>query len=223
MQNTLEKLSITFEKEARPLSQRDPIVDIAKGLGIILVIFSHLTQSDQWQRTLVFSFHMPLFFFLSGYVYKKKPLKILLKKGLKNYVAVAYAFLLLDICLSLGANWIKHVPFPTGEEWLKTITFTGGLWRNIPLWFLLTLLLCELLYNILDLSGKGARNGLAMAGCFLVLCIFGVPSVLKSNWILSLLPAYPFFYLGTKIKSAQVSAGGGQLCAAGSSLVGISV
>lgn len=44
-------------------------VDAAKGIGIAMVVFSHLTEPGQGSRTFVFSFHMPLFFFLSGVVF----------------------------------------------------------------------------------------------------------------------------------------------------------
>jgi fucose 4-O-acetylase-like acetyltransferase len=49
--------------------QRNQTVDIAKGLGIILVVFGHnwmVSQGDREIFRVVFSFHMPLFFFLSG-------------------------------------------------------------------------------------------------------------------------------------------------------------
>jgi len=53
-------------------------VDYAKGLGIILVVYAHVlrgvdaagldlsTDFFYWSDTLIYSFHMPLFFFLSG-------------------------------------------------------------------------------------------------------------------------------------------------------------
>ena len=37
-------------------------LDIAKGIGIILVVFGHLAGRNQISRILVYSFHMPLFF-----------------------------------------------------------------------------------------------------------------------------------------------------------------
>ena len=43
-------------------------IDIAKGLGIILVIAGHLFRYDSYISTVIFSFHMPLFFFFAGLV-----------------------------------------------------------------------------------------------------------------------------------------------------------
>lgn len=49
-------------------------IDIAKGLGIIFVVFGHLnfvTDMNYNIIRVIYMFHMPLFFFLSGYLYKK--------------------------------------------------------------------------------------------------------------------------------------------------------
>lgn len=51
------------------MKQRIEWVDRAKGIGIILVILGHVTFPNE-VKTLLYSFHMPLFFFLAGYVYK---------------------------------------------------------------------------------------------------------------------------------------------------------
>ena len=53
--------------------ERDTVVDVAKGIGIITVIIGHLNHFfsyDDLIPTLVYSFHMPLFIILSGYINK---------------------------------------------------------------------------------------------------------------------------------------------------------
>ena len=47
-------------------------IDIVKGLAMAGVIFGHLSQRSQISRIIVYSFHMPLFLIISGYLYKKK-------------------------------------------------------------------------------------------------------------------------------------------------------
>lgn len=39
---------------------RNNIIDIAKGIGIILVVAGH---SMEWPKNFIYLFHMPLFFF----------------------------------------------------------------------------------------------------------------------------------------------------------------
>lgn len=43
-------------------------IDAVKGFGMILVILGHMTIPELVRRC-IFSFHMPLFFFISGYLY----------------------------------------------------------------------------------------------------------------------------------------------------------
>jgi acyltransferase len=45
-------------------------VDTAKGLGIILVVLGHALPGNELPATVIWSFHMPLFFFLSGFTAK---------------------------------------------------------------------------------------------------------------------------------------------------------
>ncbi len=66
---------------------------IAKGIGILLVVIGHFNPSvtPQWYRSLievVYSFHMPLFFLLSGflYVYAKQALGPLILNKLRRLV-----------------------------------------------------------------------------------------------------------------------------------------
>lgn len=51
--------------------EREHWADIAKGIGIILVIIGHIKFVDDSVREWIYTFHMPLFFFISGYFIKK--------------------------------------------------------------------------------------------------------------------------------------------------------
>jgi fucose 4-O-acetylase-like acetyltransferase len=50
------------------MNQRIEWIDVAKGIGIFLVIVGHLISHDNFNllADYIYSFHMPLFFFLSG-------------------------------------------------------------------------------------------------------------------------------------------------------------
>jgi len=51
-------------------SRRVGWIDLLKGYGIILVFLGHTTLINQYIDHYIFSFHMPLFFFLAGFFYK---------------------------------------------------------------------------------------------------------------------------------------------------------
>ena len=51
------------------MMKRNPVLDIAKGFGIILVVLAHGYSSENPLYYWISSFHMPLFFFVTGIVY----------------------------------------------------------------------------------------------------------------------------------------------------------
>lgn len=58
---------------------RNASLDILRGGGILLMIIAHVSLPFNLNR-IIFSFHMPLFFLLSGYLYKDADIKVLFKK-----------------------------------------------------------------------------------------------------------------------------------------------
>ncbi len=57
-------------------NNRNIAIDIAKIIGIALVVLGHVSGSGEGPelvciRNLVYQFHVPLFFFLSGYCFKE--------------------------------------------------------------------------------------------------------------------------------------------------------
>ena len=81
-------------------------IDTLKGLLIMLVIMGHRVGNDFSQTLLmakvyIYSFHMPLFFFLSGYVFKVKEedtfLGFLKKKGQKIIVPLVFFSLIIAL------------------------------------------------------------------------------------------------------------------------------
>lgn len=124
-------------------------VDISKGIGIILVIMGHsiaLCYSFP-----IYSFHMPLFFFLSGLVFniEKTPnfRSLIISKArsiIKPYV-ILYAISLL-VCISI----------PTFREQLslrqmivEVYTINSNNIQNGSLWFLVSLFTVFILYFVI--------------------------------------------------------------------------
>ena len=49
------------------MNKRVEWIDLAKGLGMLLVILGHCVCFGGIMHNAIFAFHMPLFFILSGY------------------------------------------------------------------------------------------------------------------------------------------------------------
>lgn len=87
-------------------------IDIVKGIGILCVILGHLSAPNQITRILVYSFHMPLFFFISGYLYKSKDLKKVIINGVKKLLFPVWFFVAFDTVLSFVLSFVAKEPFP---------------------------------------------------------------------------------------------------------------
>ena len=51
-------------------NSRSNVIDVFKGLGILLVILGHAWGVPNILQKLIYSFHMPAFFILSGYFFR---------------------------------------------------------------------------------------------------------------------------------------------------------
>ena len=116
-------------------SRRYPFLDIAKGIGAFLVVLGHnwitIYGSDELFRV-IFSFHVPLFFFLSGVLFDcTNGFKVLVLRKLdsilKPYVCILAAWGIVEIIFKRIPVWDYYlgVFYSSG----RTITLT-------PLWFL---------------------------------------------------------------------------------------
>lgn len=74
--------------------------DILKGIGILLMIIGHSTGKIPYLRDFIFSFHMPLFFLVSGYFFRPAGWKELWAKNSKRLL-VPYLFTALLILVHM--------------------------------------------------------------------------------------------------------------------------
>ena len=51
------------------MSERKKYIDIAKGIGILLVLIGHIDWGNYILTNTIYSFHMPLFMMVSGYLF----------------------------------------------------------------------------------------------------------------------------------------------------------
>lgn len=70
-----------------------PAIDILKGIGIILVVIGH--NSSGVLRNFIYTFHMPLFFIISGFLFSKKNIKDYLMNSFQRLLIPYFLFLIL--------------------------------------------------------------------------------------------------------------------------------
>lgn len=122
-------------------------VDTAKGIGLILVMIGHCYLDRKYTFWFT-SFHMALFFFLSGYTFhvKNESYLIFLKRKIKTLI-VPYCFLAL---LTMTCEGLLAYTHGSQYEILKTVMLYIIQKRYTLLWYLTCLFLAEnILYMIL--------------------------------------------------------------------------
>lgn len=77
--------------------KRDSRLDIMKGIGILLVVFAHIFHNNG----IVYQFHMPLFFILSGAAMTYSKSGFSLKKKPRLYWFLILCFLLFVLGIGL--------------------------------------------------------------------------------------------------------------------------
>ena len=133
------------------MSTRIGWIDTAKGIGIFLVVFGHALPQTHIVATILWAFHMPLFFFLSGVTAKAWAPGggQALMRGLKNLVVPYLFFSLVSICL-----WSISKGSAPGSQPLHLLTDmaygVAGPQKlmdyNVPLWFFTCLVAVRLLF-----------------------------------------------------------------------------
>lgn len=144
-------------------------VDYAKFIGIFMVVLGHLLANKTAVHyglnakplyNFIYLFHMPLFFIISGYLYKQKD-KIHNLQGLLYGILIPYIlYQLIYLPLSVGCLCFKyHYPFIS--TLIKNIIgiITGDGYNTshfysvcVPCWFLVTMLHIRIIFNYIKIT-----------------------------------------------------------------------
>jgi acyltransferase len=188
-------------------------VDTAKGLGIFLVVLGHALPGSDIATTVIWSFHMPLFFFLSGFTAKPwtpggTPS---LARGLKS-LAVPYLFFsLVAITLWLASN----DSLSSGTAWrdqLQQMAYgvSGPMEHmryDIPLWFFTCLFSVRLLFAALTAVVRAkSLQIVAILLLALIAHVFLFPNVSSMIWNMDVaVVALVFFAGGYALQDRQAT------------------
>lgn len=173
-------------------------LDHARGIGILLVVYAHQMRAQaaighvpaSWggafQDALIYSFHMPLFFFISGIVsvrsIRTKPFAASLSNKLKSIAYPYFLWSVISWCLSAMA--VKYVNRPMDVMNLLSIVYQPIL----QYWFLYILFFCQIVALILR------RFFVANVIIAAILLIAPIPFV--NPTFNEFVTSFPFFVVG---------------------------
>jgi fucose 4-O-acetylase-like acetyltransferase len=191
-------------RTSRQNDRRSVVVDIAKGIAIILVVYGHclrgLIDRDLIPRTswllstdyIIYTFHMPLFFMLSGLFFKSSAEKSGSQFWLGRIKTIAYPYFFWSVVqgsvqIALSGSAAVHNNMEDGR--LFSI-----LWAPIsPFWFLYSLFFCNLLASVLI----NMRAGALLAGAFVA---FVASFFLSLGTIQDIAYGFLYFSLGIFVR-----------------------
>lgn len=160
---------------------RNTYVDFLKGILTFPVLWGHCIQHSSATGydyfndiafRIIYSFHMPLFMMLSGYVFYIT----LSKKGRKKVIKSCITKYLIPIALWSAIYWIISKVLPAiikGKLDFDTIqdyyTIAGGMF----LWFIWSLIVCMFVVILLELKKDSfAYRAMTILGCIAVMMVF---------------------------------------------------
>ena len=126
------------------LTKRIEWVDICKGLGICLVIIGHTSIANispilyDW----IYSFHMPLFYMLSGLMFNPDKYDTLVKYLNRRVRSLIIPFLLLNTILFILVRWTNLLYIQL--QWTELLTGV------LAMYFIRVLFITELWYYLID-------------------------------------------------------------------------
>ncbi len=127
------------------MPKRVQYIDIAKGIGILLVVLAHndLKGYHPMLHRFIYAFHMPLFFFLSGIFFKpERPFKEIFTRRF-NTLMKPLIFIILFI-YGVSVFFGKMSFAMAFSRLLKSLYMTGPYLNWVQLWFLPVLFLINL-------------------------------------------------------------------------------
>ncbi len=173
----------------------------AKGIGIILVVIGHFhpdAAPEYWMkfRDILYTFHMPLFFMLSGFLYKHAKysyptlIKIKIRRLLYPFITIAAIFFILKYFSGL----FFRLEYPVGLDSIFALFLDPVNSYKPLLWFVHALFIIFLVFPLL-------RN--IIKNNFVILAIFILLNILIGNDYLIIgkaLANIPFFIVGTILR-----------------------
>lgn len=107
------------------MSKRIEYIDVAKGITILLVIVGHVEELPPPIKSIIYSFHMPIFFLLSGYFFKKESLSVATKKMFRSLIIPYFVVGAIMRLCQIGINILEGNPF----DYFDVFSLFGVTWK----------------------------------------------------------------------------------------------
>lgn len=195
------------------MNKRIEFIDIAKGIGILLVILGHILFEGDFIYKVIYAFHMPLFFIIAGYVYNYEKYNNFttldfLKKKFKNYIVPYFRMALIcliifGVILNFKDNRISNTFYNQLITYIRGILYSKCYLETVPncspIWFLTCLFCMEVMFYFICKYVN--KKYIPICICFIMGVILNKMNIINLPWNVDIsLFALPFMYFGLIIK-----------------------
>lgn len=188
------------------MGNRLEYVDIAKGIGLILVLCSHSDAFDlMW---MMMDMCIPIFFFCSGYTFRMKgTFKESMTKKLKKLLIPYLFFNLVMFCVFchfslreiVGVLYSRYSLYPLDVS-PNVKFFTSG---NYPMWYLTSMIVSYFLFYLIVYYGK-YKHAIILVYAILIVCFMKCPILLP--WSIDTAPLTALLiYIGMKARKHDLT------------------
>ena len=189
-------------------------IDHAKAIGILLMIIGHFWSVDPAIRGFIYSFHMPLFFIIAGFLYRRVTFR---ERARKDWRALLLPYLLVNGCcmvIRLAVPAFTESGYELGKHFIAQLGAVV-IGESMPIfglepvcgpsWFILAIALLHAMSYLLPDKNKDLRRyvwvGLAeSAVCVAIVWCFNKYGVQIPGPTDAVLMAFPFFWFGSLLR-----------------------
>ena len=118
---------------------RNETIDISKGIGILSVVLCHnwIAYNNHELNRIIYSFHMPLFFFISGIFFNpNSSFKLFVSNKFQSLLKPYFVVLLVLFLFNYFFNFVTKTSFDNTKYFFKLLYGSSSTLNWAPLWFL---------------------------------------------------------------------------------------
>lgn len=185
------------------MAKRIEWLDSLKGLAIILVVWGHLNIPLE-AETIIYSFHMPLFFFISGYLFKNnnRSLKEYVQRKVNSLLIPYFCFAALSIPFAIYLDFVYHAGFSPSRLLINFFFLNGSVGWNAPIWFLVVLFLVQVIYFVIN--GSKINNAVFIIFSFIIGYVFALSGYRYPLGLHVVSWGLVFYYLGNTARKKLI-------------------
>lgn len=151
--------------------QRIEYIDIYRGIGILLMIMGHVTFGAYFDK-FIHAFHVPIFFFISGFLFKKRTISVYeyIRRRLQTLIIPYFFFGVIHFVSAILTHCEIRI------IWISNLLWENTVGMPVPgaLWFLSAMFCADIIYYLMHKKIESIR---LLSISSLIIMIFGILAI----------------------------------------------